>query len=111
MPGFLAIVTNQVMCSHAGQAKPAPMPVRVFVMGQPVTPVSATYTVTGCSLAASGSSPPCATGTFTTGTTRVMVSAAGALSPIVIVPNSGLCVPTGQPLIAPPAGQQRVTGS
>jgi hypothetical protein len=111
MPGFVALPTNQVTCSHGGIGKPAPLSTRVFIMGQPVVPLSAVYAITGCSLAASGSSPPCATGRFSAGTTRVMVSAAGVLSPAVIVPALGQCVPTGQPLVAPPAGQMRVFAS
>jgi hypothetical protein len=111
MPGFIATPANTVMCSHGGQGKATPIPVRVFVMGMPVVPLSAVYTIAGCGLAASGSSPPCATGKFLTGTTRVLVSAAGAPTPVVVVPNTGQCVPTGQPLVAPPAGQSRVFAS
>ncbi|MEK4035907.1 hypothetical protein WOC76_19990 [Methylocystis sp. IM3] len=111
MPGFVALPANQVVCSHGGQGKPAPLSPRVFIMGQPVVPLVAKYTIAGCSLAASGSSPPCATGAFLSGASRVLVSVAGALSPVVIVPARGQCAPTGQPLIAPPAGQQRVFAS
>jgi hypothetical protein len=111
MPGFVALPTNQVTCTHGGMGKPAPLSTRVFILGQPVVPLSAVYAIAGCSLAASGSSPPCATGVFSVGTTRVMVSAAGVLGPTVIVPASGLCAPTGQPLLAPPGGQTRVFAS
>lgn len=111
MPGFIAVAANTVTCSHAGQGKPAPLSTRVFVMGQPVVPLTAVYMIAGCGLAASGASPPCVTGKFLAGTTRVMVSAAGVLAPAVIVPSTGQCVPTGQPLLALPAGQQRVFAS
>ena len=110
MPGFVATIANQVMCSHAGQAKPTPLPVRVLIMNVPVVTLSSPYVIAGCSLSASGS-PPCATGTFTSGSTRVFTSIGAGLSPLVVVPNMGACVPTGQPLIATPAGQQRVIAS
>ena len=110
MPGFVGTVSNQVMCSHGGQAKPTPLPVRVMIMGIPVVTLSSPYLVAGCGLSASGT-PPCATGTFTSGSTRVLASIGAGLVPLLVVPISGLCVPTGQPLIAVPAGQQKVYAS
>ena len=111
MPGFIALPVNQVLCSHGGTGKPTPVSPRVFILGQPVIPLTAIYSIAGCSLAASGSSPPCATGSFTAGTTRVMVAGASGLSPAVIVPSMGTCLPTGQPLVASPGGQQKVFAS
>ncbi|HEY0299987.1 MAG TPA: hypothetical protein VGC36_01550 [Rhizomicrobium sp.] len=110
MPGFVATMLNQVMCAHGGQATPLPLPPRVFIMGVPVVTVTHQYAVVGCALAAVAS-PPCATGMFPIGSLRVFASSAGALAPLVVVPNSGPCLPTSQPLIAPPAGQQRVVAS
>jgi hypothetical protein len=104
MPGFVATVANQVMCSHGGQAKPTPLPVRVFVMGVPVVTLSSPYIVAGCSLSSVGT--PCVSGTFPSGSTRVF---AGVV-PLVVIPNTGVCVPAGQ-LLALPAGQQRVIAS
>jgi hypothetical protein len=111
MPGFVATIANQVMCSHGGQAKPAPLPVRVFIMGIPVITLSSPYMIAGCGLAASGSSPPCATGTFMSGSTRVLASIGAGMVPLLLIPTTGTCVPTGQPLIPAPAGQQRVIAS
>lgn len=110
MPGFVATMVNQVMCSHGGQAQPTPLPPRVFIMGIPVVTVASPYLIAGCALA-SVPSPPCVTGTFTTGSMRVLASIGAGLAPVLIVPNMGNCVPTGQPLIAVPAGQQRVIAS
>lgn len=107
MPGFVATLTNQMLCSHGGQAKPTPMPARVYVMGVPVVTLSHMYAVAGCGLSGSGS-PPCATGVYTTSAARVMASIGAGLSPLAIIPGMGTCQPTGQPLIAVPAGQQRV---
>jgi hypothetical protein len=111
MPGYVALPGTQVTCSHGGLGTPAPLSARVFILGQPVVPLAAKYVIAGCSLAASGSSPPCATGTFLAGSTRVMVSAAGVAGPAVIVPGTGQCVPTGQPLLATSPSQQKVVMS
>lgn len=110
MPGFVATVINQVMCSHGGQAKPLPMPARVFVMGMPVVTLSHVYAVAGCGLSASGT-PPCVTGFFPSGAVRVMASIGAGLSPLVVIPGTGICQPTAQPMIPVPAGQQRVMAS
>jgi hypothetical protein len=110
VPGFVATVANQVMCSHGGQAKPTPLPVRVFIMGVPVITLSSPYLIAGCGLAAVPS-PPCVTGMFTSGSTRVLASIGAGMVPLLVIPNMGTCVPTGQPLIPMPAGQQRVIAS
>jgi len=110
MPGFVATIANQVMCSHGGQAKPVPLPVRVFIMGVPVLTLSSPYAIAGCGLAAVPS-PPCVTGMFTSGSTRVLASIGAGIVPLLVIPNMGTCVPTGQPLIPVPAGQQRVIAS
>ncbi|HEV7778541.1 MAG TPA: hypothetical protein VGO76_16835 [Luteibacter sp.] len=110
MPGFVATMVSQVMCSHGGQAKPVPMPARVLVMGMPVVTLSHVYAIAGCALSASGT-PPCVTGFFPTGAMRVMASIGAGLSPLVVIPGMGTCQPTAQPLIPVPAGQQRVIAS
>jgi len=110
MPGFVATTLNQFMCSHGGKAVPTPLPVRVFIMGMPVLTLSSPHMVAGCALA-SVPSPPCVSGTFSVGSTRVMASVGAALVPLLVVPASGTCVPTGQPLLPLPAGQQRVMAS
>lgn len=113
MPGFVATVANVVMCSHAGKATPAPLPVpvRVFIMGIPVVTLSSSFVIAGCGLTPTGS-PFCATGTFTSGSTRVFASIGAAMpAPLLVIPNAGTCAPTGQPLIPVPAGQQRVVAS
>ena len=109
MPRFVATIANQVMCSHGGQAKPVPLPVRVFIMGVPVLTLSSPYAIAGCGLTPTGFF--CATGMFTSGTTRVLASIGAGMVPLLVIPNIGTCVPTGQPLIPVPAGQQRVIAS
>jgi len=110
MPGFVATVANLVMCSHAGKATPSPLPVRVFIMGVPVLTLSSPYAIAGCALATIPS-PPCVTGMFTSGSTRVLASIGAGMVPLLVTPNMGTCIPTGQPLIPMPAGQQRVIAS
>jgi hypothetical protein len=113
MPGFVLTVANQVFCSHSGQAKPKPIPPaldRVKIMGMSVVTLTTVYVVGGCGLpVAAPGSPPCATGSFTIGATRVKSLG----SPIVILPPipDSKCIPTGTPLLPTPAGQMRVQAS
>lgn len=84
-----------VLCMHAGNALPAmPFP-RVTVSGQPVVQTTTPYIVAGCALA-STSAPPCASGQWLTGATRVL---AGGL-PVAIVGGSAVCVAPGTGLLA-----------
>jgi len=113
MASFLATIANQVICGHGGTGQLAPFPAKVFVMGQAVVPLSAVYPIKLCSLATSGTVPPCVTGTFATGAMKVMVANGPGQSPALTVPNQGKCLPPDQPrpLIAPPAGQMRVAAT
>jgi hypothetical protein len=105
MPGPLLHLGATVMCSHAGQATPtAPFP-RVTVSRNPVTTLSAPYAVAGCALA-SGASPPCATGQWTVGSTRVLAGG----TPLALLTSTGTCVPTGQPML-PMVAQTRVVAT
>lgn len=110
MPGFVATIANVILCTHGGKATPTPLPVRVLIMGQPVVTISSPYVIAACALSASGS-PPCATGMFTIGSTRVFASIGAGLSPVAIIPAASTCVPTGTPMVPLPAGQQRVIAS
>jgi uncharacterized Zn-binding protein involved in type VI secretion len=90
------------MCSHAGQATPvAPFP-RLLLSGQPAVTLSSPYMIAGCALSGTGS-PPCATGQWLVGATRVL---AGGV-PVASMTGSSTCVPTGTPLI-PVNAQTRV---
>lgn len=102
MPAPALHVGATVMCSHAGQAQPTtPFP-RVLVNNQPIVTISSPYVVAGCALTGT-SSPPCVTGQFTNGATRV--TAGGA--PVATLTGSGTCTPSGGPLL-PTAAQTRV---
>jgi hypothetical protein len=91
-----------VMCSHAGQATPvAPFP-RVLLSGQPAVTLSSPYVIAGCALTGTPN-PPCATGQWLVGATRVL---AGGV-PVASMTGSSTCVPTGAPLL-PVSAQTRV---
>ena len=89
-----------VLCSHAGQATPmAPFP-RVTVSSQPVVTLTSPYAIVGCGLPPA---PPCVTGQFVTGATRVLAGGA----PVVTMVSQSVCVPTGNPML-PVMAQTRV---
>ena len=91
-----------VMCSHAGQATPvAPFP-RVLLSGQPAVTLSSPYVVAGCALTGTGN-PPCLTGQWLVGATRVLAGGA----PVASMTGSSTCIPTGTPLV-PVSAQTRV---
>jgi hypothetical protein len=96
MPGFLAHVGAQVLCSHAGQATPTVPNPRVTVSGQPTVLITAPYVVAGCTLppplAANG---PCVMAQWMSGTTRVLSMG----QPLVVQSSQAICAPTGTPLL------------
>lgn len=93
------------MCSHAGTAQPvAPVP-RVLVSGQPVVTIASPYVVAACSLATT-STPPCVTGQWLSGATRVLAGGA----PLATMAGSSVCTPTGTPML-PVSAQPRVVAT
>lgn len=93
MPGFVVQAGATVLCAHAGQAQPvAPFP-RVLLGGMPVVTLASPYVVAGCTQPAV-LLPPCMTGQFVVGATRVF---AGGV-PVVVQGGASVCVPTGTPL-------------
>jgi len=64
--------------------------------------LSSPYAIAGCALTGTGS-PPCATGQWLVGATRVL---AGGV-PVASMTGSSTCVPTGTPLV-PVNAQPRV---
>jgi hypothetical protein len=102
MPGPILHLGATVMCSHAGTALPmSPFP-RVAVSGQPVVTLASQYAVAACALTGT-TTPPCLTGQFVVGATRVL---AGGV-PVAIQTGSSITTPTGSPLL-PVAAQLRV---
>ncbi|MEJ8822319.1 hypothetical protein WKW80_09740 [Variovorax humicola] len=91
MPGFLLHLGAGVTCVHAGQAMPsAPFP-RVMLSKQPVTTVSAAYTVAGCVFNVSGSPCPCISAQWVTQATRVMANK----QPVLLADSQAVCAPNG----------------
>jgi hypothetical protein len=106
MPGFLLHVGATVLCMHGGQAQPtAPNP-RVRVGGQPITTLSAPYTVAGCPFTTPAGPNPCVTAQWVTAATRVR---AGGV-PVLLQDSQAVCVPTGTGLNVV-ATQRRVRGT
>ena len=113
MPGFVITMINVALCSHMGQAKPIPPAGRVTIMGAGIVTTAHMYAIMGCTYPAmtSGAQPPCVSATITPTAASLRVKTNGL--PIGILPPNGpvLCLPTGLPLIFPPAGQARVTAT
>lgn len=95
MPGPIVHLGAAVICAHGGQAVPtAPVP-RVLVSGQPVVTLATPYAVAGCGLTGTGA-PPCATGQWVVGATRVLAMGVA----VAVQPGSSVTVPTGTPMLA-----------
>jgi uncharacterized Zn-binding protein involved in type VI secretion len=102
VPGPALHLGAVVTCSHAGPAQPlSPFP-RVLLSGQPAVTLASPYAVTGCALTGTPN-PPCVTGQWLTGATRVL---AGGV-PMATMAGSSTCIPTGTPLL-PMTAQTRV---
>ena len=102
MPAPILHLGATVLCTHAGQAMPtAPFP-RVTVSAQPVVTIAGPYVIVGCALTGTGA-PPCATGQFLMGATRVLVGGA----PVATLASQSVSIPTGTPML-PLMAQTRV---
>ena len=102
MPAPILHLGATVMCSHAGQATPlAPFP-RVLLSGQPAVTITSPYAIAGCALTGTGA-PPCVTGQWMVGATRVLAGAA----PVATMLGQSTCIPTGTPML-PVVAQTRV---
>jgi hypothetical protein len=94
MPAPILHLGATVLCSHAGQATPAaPFP-RVMASGQPIVTLTSPWLVAGCALTGTPT-PPCVTGQFLMGATRVLAGGA----PVVTMVSQSTCVPTGTPML------------
>jgi hypothetical protein len=106
MPGPLLHLGATVLCSHGGQAMPTSPDARVLVSGQPVSTMTAPYTVAGCAFVPPSGNGPCVTAQWVVAATRVMASG----QPVVLLDSQAICTPTGTPLMAV-MSQTRVIGS
>jgi hypothetical protein len=79
----------------------APFP-RVTVSAQPVVTITSPYAIAACALSGT-SAPPCVTGQFIVGATRVLAGGA----PITTLVSQSVCTPTGTPML-PVVAQMRV---
>ena len=102
MPAPILHLGATVLCGHAGQAvATSPFP-RVTVSSQPVATLATVYAIAGCALTGTPS-PPCVSGQWVVGATRVMAGGA----PVATAIGTAVCVPTAGPLL-PVAQQMRV---
>ena len=107
MPGFMLHAGAQVLCAHAGQATPMVVNPRVTVGGQPITTLSSTYAVAGCTLPPPpNGNGPCVTAQWIVGATRVLADG----QPVLLLDSQAICAPTGTPLMVV-ATQTRVTAT
>jgi hypothetical protein len=94
MPAPILHLGATVLCTHAGQATPvAPFP-RVTVSAQPIVTLTSPYVVAACALTGT-TVPPCVTGQFVMGATRVLAGGA----PVATLMSQSVCVPTGTPMM------------
>ncbi len=102
MPAPILHLGAQVLCTHAGQATLlAPFP-RVTVSAQPIVTLTSPYAIVGCALTGTPV-PPCVTGQFMMGATRVLAGGA----PVATLTSQSICIPTGTPMM-PVVAQTRV---
>jgi hypothetical protein len=95
MPAPILHLGATVLCTHAGQATPMQPFARVTLSGQPVVTLASPYAIAACGL--SGTTvPPCVTGQFVSGATRVL---AGGV-PVATKIGQSTCIPTGTPMQA-----------
>jgi hypothetical protein len=95
MPGPILHLGATVTCSHGGQAVPVAPIAAVTVSGQPVVTMASPYGIVGCPFPPNAGGP-CATGTWATPALSVMVMG----QPVLVQGGTGVCVPTGVPMLA-----------
>jgi hypothetical protein len=94
MPGFIVHQGASVLCAHAGLAQPTSVNPNVLVGGMPIVAVTNAYAIAGCTLALTAGSPFCTTGTWLSGSTRVLAGG----QPVVILSSTSTCIATGTPM-------------
>lgn len=108
MPGSVLTISSSVQCAHLGKGTPVTPNPRIKVMGQAVVTIATQYSgfAAGCGLPAAtgGNTPPCATGSFTTASTKVLSNTGFVL----LSDSKGTTLPTGSPIAVIPE-QTRVT--
>jgi len=109
MTGFLIHVGASIMCPHGGQILPSTSNTRVFVSDQPVVTLSDMYPIVACSLAITGTTPPCIITQWSKPSSRITINE----QPAILSDSIGVCqnpaqVPQGVAIIA--TTQIRVTG-
>lgn len=101
MPGPVLVLSSTVTCAHLGKGNPAPLSPKLTINGEAVALLTTQYTISACGApaASGGNLPPCVTGTFTAGATKVTSDAQALL----IVGSTGTTVPNGTPMLTAPS--------
>lgn len=102
MPGALAHQGAQIKCPHGGTVVVVPA-TRARVSGQAIA-IASVYTVAGCT--AANPPPICATGKWTSFSTRVFADG----QPVVVSSSTSTSAPSGLPVVIA-VTQLRVVGT
>jgi hypothetical protein len=93
-----------VQCAHSGSAEPTVTNTRVTVDNKATVLQAPPWRISGCSQPPpNAGNGPCATATWSSGTTRVTSQG----QPLLFMTSQATCVPTGTPL-SPQSAQTRV---
>jgi hypothetical protein len=90
MPNALLHQGAVVQCQHAGPAQPTVTSTRVKVQQQAAVTQAAPYTISGCGLSGSGSSP-CVSAQWVVAARRVTIEG----QPALLDNSTAVCTPTG----------------
>jgi hypothetical protein len=105
MPGFLLDESSTVMCVHGGQAELVVPNPSVTLDGMATALLPDPWVIAGCP-GVLPPVPPCVTGQWAVGTTRVTSFG----QPLVIQTGVAVCTPAGTPLL-PVVAQTRVAAT
>jgi hypothetical protein len=88
-------VGAQVLCMHAGQAKPMVPTPRVTLGGPMAVTIASPWVVAGCALPPPVANGPCVIAQYITAATRVTSQG----QPLVLFDSQAICAPSGTPLL------------
>ena len=92
MPGFILHAGASAICPHGGSATPVETDARVTIDGLPITTLSSSFVITGCTLSGSAR---CQTAHFVIAAKRVTANG----QPVLLRDSEGICEPSGVPLV------------
>ncbi len=93
-----------IACAHGGTGSAAVASSRVHIAGLPIATIATLYKIASCPFGPPSGNGPCVSGKWSRERARVMSEG----NSVAILDGTGICVPTGSPLLAL-AAQRRVT--